>query len=302
MSKEKYWPAGYRKHISELSTEAKTVETAPTSPLPRITIVTPSYNQGKYIEQTILSVLNQNYPNLEYIIMDGGSIDGSVAIIKKYEKFLSYWCSEKDEGQADAIHRGFKKGTGEILGWVNSDDLLMPGCLSSVAQYFLHHPHIDCVVGNAVGINEYSKMLGDPLGLPWVVFGRFETYNKLLYRGGMGFSQPASFWRRKPYFDIDGLDTSKQFALDYDLFLRLAKLKPFDYLNQTLACFRMHNSSKTANLQHIRKRESTQILSILAIHPLVNPVHFIIQQLFTTWSIIRSILLRSAVKLRLINL
>ncbi len=108
---------------------------------PKISIVTPSYNQAEFLERTILSVLNQNYPNLEYIIIDGGSTDGSVEIIKKYEKFLAYWVSEKDKGQADAINKGFKRATGDIVAWQNSDDTYSPDALQSVAGFFRQNPN-----------------------------------------------------------------------------------------------------------------------------------------------------------------
>ena len=109
---------------------------------PKIAIVTPSYNQAQFLERTILSVLNQNYPNLEYIIIDGGSTDGSVEIIKKYERYLSYWVSEKENVQADAINKGFQKSTGQILAWLNSDDLYLPNTLVKIMNIFLRNKEI----------------------------------------------------------------------------------------------------------------------------------------------------------------
>src|ERR1039458_3148368 len=114
--------------------------------LPRITIVTPSYNQSQFLEDTIRSVLTQNYPNVEYFVIDGGSTDGSVEIIKKYERWLTHWESVPDKGQADAILKGFARSTGDIVGWLNSDDLYLPGCLESVGTYYAEHPKTECVV------------------------------------------------------------------------------------------------------------------------------------------------------------
>ena len=115
---------------------------------PKISIVTPSYNQAEFLERTILSVLNQDYPNLEYIIIDGGSTDGSVEIIKKYEKYLAYWVSEKDKGQSDAINKGFQKSTGDILAWLNSDDTYLSGTLFKVVKAFQENPNADLIFGN----------------------------------------------------------------------------------------------------------------------------------------------------------
>lgn len=230
-----------------------------TQTLPRITIVTPSYNQGRFLEHTICSVTKQGYPNLEYIVMDGGSNDGSREIIKSYESELTYWQSKKDNGQSDAIWQGFSRSTGEILGWVNSDDLLMPGCLLAVGQYFNEHPEIDCVVGNTIVIDEQNEIVRNRLRLPRLVIGETETFEKLLVRPGHSFYQPASFWRRQAYIDAGGIDINFQFAMDYDLYLRLASLKPFGHIDRFLAAFRVHMQSKSSKLQATRQRECEQL-------------------------------------------
>jgi len=128
---------------------------------PKISIVTPSYNQAEFLERTILSVLNQNYPNLEYIIIDGGSTDGSVEIIKKYEKYLSYWVSEKDRGQAHALNKGFEKATGDLVGWQNSDDIYLPGAFRKVAEVYRNNPNYDVYFGNIYFIDEEDNIIRD---------------------------------------------------------------------------------------------------------------------------------------------
>ena len=128
---------------------------------PRISIVTPSYNQAEFLEKTILSILNQNYPNLEYIIIDGVSTDGSVEIIKKYERYLAYWISERDNGQADAINKGFKIATGDFIAWQNSDDVYLPGSFFKVIEKFEKYPNPDIVFGNVYLINESDEILKD---------------------------------------------------------------------------------------------------------------------------------------------
>ncbi|NVO00781.1 MAG: glycosyltransferase, partial [Geobacteraceae bacterium] len=131
------------------------VMTAP----PKITIVTPSYNQGRFLEKTILSVLDQGYPNLEYIVIDGGSTDESVEIIKKYADRLTYWVSEPDRGQSHAINKGFERATGEIFGWLNSDDWYHPGALQAVAEAFAANPDVGAVVGAGEMVDEEGKQL-----------------------------------------------------------------------------------------------------------------------------------------------
>jgi len=226
--------------------------------LPRITIVTPSYNQGKYIEQTILSVLGQNYPHLEYIVMDGGSTDESVDIIRRYADRLAHWESHKDNGQADAIFRGFEMSTGEVLAFLNSDDILMPNSLETVGRYFVAHPREDWVVGSCLFIDHNARYLYNYFGSPKFNLGLRVSFNSLLY-WGCGFYQPASFWRRSAFFEIEGFDRSLKFCFDYDLFLRLARRGPSGHITAFLASFRVHPTSKTATLSGVCLAENEEL-------------------------------------------
>lgn len=222
---------------------------------PKITIVTPCLNQAKYLECTLRSVVEQNYPNLEYIVMDGGSTDGSVEIIKKYADRLSYWESAKDKGQADAIFRGFERASGEIIGWVNSDDLLLPGSLDKVGRYFTNHPDEDFVVGGCIIIGPDGKPLRSSFGLPACNLGSRITFHKLLM-WGCGCNQPASFWRKKAFFTTGGFDRSLQFSFDYDMYFRLASRGLSGRIKEFLACFRSHPESKTSIIYDIRDKEN----------------------------------------------
>lgn len=219
---------------------------------PKISIVTPSYNQGQFMERTILSVLNQNHPNLEYIIIDGGSTDKSVEIIKKYEKYLAYWVSEKDNGQADAIRRGFEKSSGKILAYLNSDDVYLPGTLVRVAKAFQRNSEIKIVYGNEYLIDKKDEVIGERRLTPYIPF-----ISKLgfLY-GGFGIYQPASFWNRELYFDVGGIDADFCHCMDNDLFTRFALGQAkWKFIRQPLAGFRIHPVSKTSTLRHIAGKE-----------------------------------------------
>ena len=171
--------------------------------LPKMSIVTPSYNQAEFLEKTILSILNQNCPNLEYIIIDGGSTDGSVEIIKKYEKYLAYWISEKDNGQAHAIKKGFEKSTGQILAWLNSDDTYLPGALFKIARVFQNNPDADLVFGNIYHIDSLDRRIGE-LG-----FTKF-NFSTLIYGGG-NLHQTGAFWTRGIYDKIGGINPKYKF-------------------------------------------------------------------------------------------
>ena len=208
---------------------------------PTISIVTPSYNQAMFLEETILSVLTQDYPAIEYIIIDGGSTDGSVDIIRKYEDRLAYWVSEPDLGQAHAIMKGFRMSTGQIMGWLNSDDLLLPGTLATVATYFAPKD-IQMVYGDIVMVNERDQALKIVRQIP----ARFES---LLY-GGHIINQEAVFWRRELFEEVGGVNGNLQYALDYDLWLRMARRTKLLHVPIILSAFRRHSTQKTSHMEH----------------------------------------------------
>jgi glycosyltransferase involved in cell wall biosynthesis len=185
---------------------------------PRISVVTPSYNQGAYLEKTILSVINQEYPNIEYIVIDGGSTDNSLDIIKKYEKYLKYWVSEQDRGQSHAINKGFSHATGDLLTWLNSDDYYMPGALWTLATMAMANPEASAFVGTGRVIDEtgnikYYKEPPQPITI--------ETLYRWL-NGGI-FMQPSSIFRRTAWELVGPLDENVHIAFDVDLWLRMAK-------------------------------------------------------------------------------
>ena len=212
---------------------------------PKITIVTPSYNQAQFLEETIRSVLLQGYPNLEYIIMDGGSTDQSVEIIKNYEPWLTFWVSEKDNGQADAIYRGFERAAGELIGWLNSDDLLLPGALFAFADYYLENPGTELMVGGCVLIDEGNRVLRGKRGFPRFSFGPAMKHNSLLW-AAFDYHQPATLWRRDVFFEVGGFDRGLFFCFDYDLYLKLTKRRSGESIKRMVAAFRIHAESKTS--------------------------------------------------------
>lgn len=219
--------------------------------LPKISIVTPSYNQARYIEETILSVINQDYPNFEYIIIDGGSTDGSVEIIRKYSTRLAFWVSEKDNGFADAINKGFRKATGDILFWINSDDLLMNEALKIVGRYFARFSKAQVIFGDRWIIDENSRKIRDV---------RFHFYHCGFFKNYRNIAQEATFWRRDIFELVGGLDESLQYAIDLDLWCRFSKISTLHYLPFHLGAFRQQPGSKTSTMNIIGKQERDAIL------------------------------------------
>jgi glycosyltransferase involved in cell wall biosynthesis len=214
---------------------------------PRLSIVTPSYNQGKFIEATIRSVLLQGYPNLEYIIIDGGSTDNSVETIKKYDKYLFYWHSKKDRGQADAINQGLEKSSGQILGWINSDDVYVKGTFNKIAKAFHFQPNCIVVHGNRILINEIGEVTG------WMCLPPFDP-KALIYN----VCSETAFWQRAVMKEAGILNASLQFAIDLEFFGRLYKYGEFMKLNEYLGYFRCYSENKSSTMAHIGREEAAR--------------------------------------------
>lgn len=223
--------------------------------LPKISVVTPSYNQGRFIEETIKSVLGQNYPNLEYIIIDGGSQDDTIEVINKYKDKISYFVSEKDEGQTHAISKGFEVASGDILCWINSDDRFLDGTFEKVARYFLANSQSHFVYGNCIWINE----AGDTL------YRRREMdFSDWLWHFGYNYiPQPSAFWRSGLYYGLGGIDRSYSLAMDTELFSRMSEVVRIDHMDEFLSEFRVH-AAQRSTVQ--RRRLEQEVLRIVSRH------------------------------------
>ena len=204
---------------------------------PLVSIVTPSFNHVNFIEATMKSVLMQDYPNIEYMVVDGGSNDGTVDVIQKYADKLAWWVSEKDKGQTDAINKGFNRAKGEFLAWINSDDTYEPGAVSAAVAYLQEHPEVGMVYGDCNFINENGNVIGK--------FNSAQTDYQLLRQGYVHIPQQTMFFRRELWEQVGPLDPSFYFAMDYDLWTRIAARSKIQYVPQTWANFRLHTSGKT---------------------------------------------------------
>lgn len=200
-----------------------------------VSIITPSCNQARYLEQTIRSVLGQDYPCIEYIVIDGASADGSVELIQKYEDRLAYWVSEKDRGQADAINKGLARATGDIIAWLNSDDFYFPGAVASAVKAFEAHPDAGLVYGDTVAVDENGEFIHFPKSAQW-------KPEDLLTFHILG--QPAVFMRRDVLSNAGFLDPSFHFLLDHHLWIRMASHAPMVYVPERWAAGRFHEAAK----------------------------------------------------------
>jgi len=224
--------------------------------LPKISIVTPSFNQGAYIEETIRSVFLQGYPNLEYIIIDGGSTDGTLEIIKKYEPWLAYWESIPDRGQSHAINKGIERANGDWVAWLNTDDIYLQGALFKVALTIVQSPEpVSWVVGTTIMTDSNLSETGQFPPSLYTAPGRDVNYVTAGWvdfvstkRSGIALPQPSSFWKRDAVNQVGGIDETLQYAMDHELYGRMARqgFRPV-LIEEALACFRTHHQQKTSN-------------------------------------------------------
>lgn len=220
---------------------------------PRVSIVTPSYNQGQFLEATIRSVLLQGYPNLEYIVFDGGSTDDSVEILRRYEPWLAFWVSEPDRGQSHAINKGWTKATGDVFAWLNSDDMYMPGAIGEAVQALKQHPETALVYGTCQYI--------DADGRPTVLRNPGQVdFRQLLWNLNGTLPQPTTFIRRSILEDAGFLDETLKYSMDYELWLRIAMRYPLRHVEKVWAATRMHDEAKTVARQKQIWKQKVKIL------------------------------------------
>jgi len=215
---------------------------------PKISVVMPSFNHAVYIERSLLSLINQGYPNLELILIDGGSIDGTVEVIRKYEQYIAYWVSEPDQGQSDALNKGFVRATGAILGWLNSDDIYMPGTLRIAAEALHQHPNKSIVFGDWLTIDENDNILACEYAFPMSV-------GQTQYEG-VSINAQAMFWRRSVHDRFGEFDISLFNTMDYQMVLAFGLREgpdAFLCVHQPLCCFRRYEGQKTGAANYERQ-------------------------------------------------
>lgn len=218
---------------------------------PKISIITPSFNQGQFLEETIHSILDQEYSNLEYIIIDGGSTDNSIKVIKKYENILTYWVSEKDNGQTHAVNKGLDKATGDIIGWINSDDIYLGQCFFEVVEYFEANPSVDIVFSDYIFIDGKGHVIKTRKEIPF-------NYNVYLWTRDCYHANCAGFFRRRVFEKAGKLDESLKYGMDYEFYLRCALSGlNFGHFRGYWGAYRLHGTSKSISQYSLMRREGS---------------------------------------------
>lgn len=245
--------------------------------LPTISIVTPSFNQGEFVEWTIRSVFEQRYPKLEYIFMDGGSTDDTLQRVCPYRRQFAHFRSRPDSGQSSAIADGFELATGEILAWLNSDDVLLPGTLNFVAGYFAKNPEIDFIYGHRCIVNESNEVIGH-----WIL----PKHSYRMMRRWDLIPQESCFWRRRLFEEYGNLDPTFRFAMDYELFVRYMVGGKFRRVNRFLAAFRVHKGAKTSTqMTSVGQQEIERVRERYKIRAVPS-----VGRMFSVWVQLRSAL------------
>ena len=228
---------------------------------PLVSIITPSYNQAEYLEETIRSVLEQDYPNLEYLVVDGGSTDGSVDVIRKYADRIDWWVSEPDKGQADALNKGMARAKGEIVAWLNSDDIYRPGAIKRAVEVLRAEPEVGMVYARLDSIDRGGEVFNT------IHYRNFDLLDLLSFRI---IGQPTVFMRRAVLEQAGALDASYNYLLDHHLWLRMARLAPMKYVPETWAAARHHASAKNVAQAARFGEEAFRILDWAAEEPLLG--------------------------------
>jgi len=237
----------------------------------KISIITPSFNQAAFIERTILSVLGQNYPDLEFIIMDGGSTDGTLEILKKYEDRI-IWKSERDGGQSDAINKGLRMATGDIVAYLNSDDTYAPGALQKVADFFAQRPETKWAYGKCRIIDATDKEIRRPITFYKNLLLKKYSYAKLLSENFI--SQPATFWKRELHDEVGFFNEEENFCMDYEFWLRAGAKHPAGMIPEYLANFRYYPDSKSGGVNKKQFQDELRLAQKFGTgHPLALALH-----------------------------
>lgn len=225
---------------------------------PKISIITPSFNQGQFIEKTINSVLSQDYPNLEYIVIDGGSTDNTIEILKRYEDKLT-WISEPDNGQTDAINKGLTRCTGDIIAYLNSDDLYTDDSLRTVAAFFQENSHIEWLTGDYLIIDDQGRRIQSYIIYYKRILRAFPFFTTLAFANFI--AQPSTFWRRTAMKKVGLFNDALQYTMDFDYWLRLIKLYPLGVIPTQLSLFRIHHASKGGSQYKKQFNEHYEVLT-----------------------------------------